>query len=35
LPVVCERARRSAPWLAEGVLHRAVPLPDGSRLRSV
>jgi sugar phosphate isomerase/epimerase len=35
LPVACERARRSAAWLAEGVLHRAVPLPDGSRLRSV
>jgi sugar phosphate isomerase/epimerase len=33
LPVVCERARRSAAWLAEGVLHRAVPLPDGTRLR--
>jgi len=34
LPLVAERARRSAAWLAEDVLHRAVPLPDGSRLRS-
>jgi 2-keto-myo-inositol isomerase len=34
LPVVAERARRSAAWLAEEVLHRAVPLPDGTRLRS-
>jgi sugar phosphate isomerase/epimerase len=33
LPVVAERARRSAAWLAEDVLHRAVPLPDGTRLR--
>jgi hypothetical protein len=31
--VVAERARRSAAWLAEEVLHRAVPLPDGTRLR--
>jgi sugar phosphate isomerase/epimerase len=33
LPVVAERARRSAAWLAEDVLHRAVPLPGGSRRR--
>ena len=33
LPVVAERARRSAAWLAEDVLHRAVPLPGGSRWR--
>jgi 2-keto-myo-inositol isomerase len=33
LPVVAERARRSAAWLTEDVLHRAVPLPGGSRLR--
>jgi 2-keto-myo-inositol isomerase len=33
LPVVAERARRSAAWLAEDVLHRAVPLPNGTRLR--
>jgi hypothetical protein len=31
--MVAERARRSAAWLAEDVLHRAVPLPGGSRLR--
>ncbi len=35
LPVVAERARRSAAWLAEEVLRRAVPLPDGTRLRVV
>jgi 2-keto-myo-inositol isomerase len=34
LPVVAERARRSAAWLAEDVLHRAVPLPGDSRLRA-
>jgi sugar phosphate isomerase/epimerase len=33
LPVVAERARRSAAWLAEDVLHRAVPLPGASRWR--
>jgi sugar phosphate isomerase/epimerase len=34
LPVVAERARRSAAWLAEDVLHRAVPLPgSGARWR--
>ena len=33
LPVVAERARRAAAWLAEDVLHRAVPLPGGARLR--
>jgi 2-keto-myo-inositol isomerase len=33
LPVVAERARRSAAWLAEDVLHRAVPLPGGARWR--
>jgi 2-keto-myo-inositol isomerase len=33
LPVVAERARRSAAWLAEEVLHRAVPLPGGTRWR--
>ena len=35
LPVVAERARRSALWLAEDVLHRSVPLPGGSRLRGL
>jgi sugar phosphate isomerase/epimerase len=34
LEVVAERARRGAAWLAEDVLHRAVPLPDGTRLRT-
>jgi sugar phosphate isomerase/epimerase len=34
LPVVAERARRAAAWLAEDVLHRAVPLPGGARLRA-
>ncbi|MFZ9335226.1 MAG: sugar phosphate isomerase/epimerase family protein, partial [Burkholderiaceae bacterium] len=34
LPVVCERARRSAVWLAEGVLRRSVPLPGEMKLRS-
>ena len=33
LPLVCERARRSADWLGEQVLHRAVPLPGRLRLR--
>lgn len=30
---VCARARRSALWLAEDVLRRAVPLPGAMRLR--
>ena len=30
LPTVAERARKSAAWLAEDVLRRAVPLPTGS-----
>ncbi|MBI5276570.1 MAG: sugar phosphate isomerase/epimerase [Burkholderiales bacterium] len=34
LPMVAERARRSAMWLAEDVLHRSVPLPNQLRLRS-
>ncbi len=33
--VVATRARRSALWLAEDVLQRAVPLPDARRLRSL
>jgi sugar phosphate isomerase/epimerase len=33
LPVVAERARRSALWLGEDVLHRSVPLPGRMRLR--
>ena len=32
LPFVAERARRSALWLAEDVLHRSVPLPGQLRL---
>jgi sugar phosphate isomerase/epimerase len=33
LPVVAERARRSALWLGEGVLQRSVPLPNSMKLR--
>ena len=33
LPMVAERARRSADWLGEEVLRRAVPLPGRLRLR--
>jgi sugar phosphate isomerase/epimerase len=33
LPVVAQRARRSALWLAEDVLQRSVPLPNQLRLR--
>ena len=33
LPVVAARARRSAIWLGEDVLHRSVPLPGRMRLR--
>jgi 4-hydroxyphenylpyruvate dioxygenase len=32
LPVVAERARRAAVWLAEDVLRRSVPLPGVMRL---
>ncbi len=35
LPVVAERARQSALWLAEGVLRRSVPLPGAMRLRAM
>lgn len=34
LPMVCERARRSALWLAEDVLRSALPLPGQLRLRA-
>jgi sugar phosphate isomerase/epimerase len=34
LPFVAQRARKSALWLAEDVLRRAVPLPNQLRLRS-
>ncbi|MEY4751807.1 MAG: hypothetical protein RIQ60_4021 [Pseudomonadota bacterium] len=33
LPVVAERARKSALWLAEDVLRRSTPLPDRVSLR--
>ena len=33
LPTVAERARRSAVWLSEDVLHRSLPLPGRMRLR--
>ena len=33
LPVVAARARRSAVWLGEDVLHRSAPLPGRMRLR--
>ena len=33
LPIVAERARRSAVWLSEGVLHRSLPLPGRMRLK--
>ena len=32
LPLVAERARRAAVWLAEDVLRRSVPLPGAMRL---
>lgn len=33
LPIVAERGRRSALWLAEDVLRRSVPLPNQMRLK--
>ena len=33
LPIVAQRARRSAMWLGEDVLRRSVPLPNQIRLR--
>jgi sugar phosphate isomerase/epimerase len=35
LPVVAQRARRSALWLGEDVLRRSVPLPNQMRLQRV
>ncbi|MEP7100999.1 MAG: sugar phosphate isomerase/epimerase family protein [Burkholderiales bacterium] len=35
LPAVAERARRSAVWLAEDVLHQSTPLPGRMRPRPV
>ena len=34
LPVVCERARRAAVWLAEDILHRSAPLAGRMPLRT-
>jgi sugar phosphate isomerase/epimerase len=34
LPVVAQRARRSALWLGEEVLRRSVPLPNKMRLKN-
>lgn len=34
LPMVCERGRRSALWLAEDVLRRSLPLPNQLKLRA-
>ncbi len=34
MATVAARGRRSAVWLAEDVLRRAVPLPNGGRLRA-
>ena len=34
LPVVCERARRSAVWLSEDVLRRSTPRPNAMRLKA-
>ena len=33
LPIVAQRARRSAVWLSEDVLHRSLPLPGRMRLK--
>jgi sugar phosphate isomerase/epimerase len=35
LPTVCERARKSAVWLAEDVLRRSTPLPNAMRLKAM
>ncbi|WP_137919127.1 sugar phosphate isomerase/epimerase family protein [Hydrogenophaga sp. 2FB] len=35
LPMVAERARRSALWLAEDVMRRSMPLPNQMRLKTV
>ena len=34
LPMVCERARKSAVWLSEDVLRRSTPLPNQMRLKA-
>jgi 4-hydroxyphenylpyruvate dioxygenase len=35
LPMVAERARRSALWLAEDVMRRSMPLPNQMRLKTL
>jgi sugar phosphate isomerase/epimerase len=35
LPLVAERARKSATWLAEDVLRRSTPLPNAMRLKAL
>ncbi len=35
LPLVAQRARKSATWLAEDVLRRSTPLPNAMRLKSM
>jgi sugar phosphate isomerase/epimerase len=35
LPLVAERARKSATWLAEDVLRRSTPLPNAMRLKAM
>jgi sugar phosphate isomerase/epimerase len=35
LPLVAERARKSATWLAEDVLRRSTPLPNAMRLKAI
>jgi sugar phosphate isomerase/epimerase len=35
LPIVAQRARRSALWLGEDILRRSVPLPGRMRLKQV
>ena len=34
LPMVCERARKSALWLSEDVLRRSTPLPNALKLKA-
>ncbi len=35
LPLVAERARKSATWLAQDVLRRSTPLPNAMRLKAI
>lgn len=34
LPMVAERARKSALWLADDILRRSMPLPNQLKLRT-